>query len=88
MALKVFVPGANACPWPYSYFFYKQLVLPLIYEIIATITDELGTRCVPTGFGSQNYADLIWELARLTKLHPDHDFHIEECSSQDAFNAY
>ena len=58
------------------------------YEIIATITDELGTRCVPTGIVGYCHADLVSELAGLTRRHPGHRFSIEESYSGDYFNAF
>ena len=59
-----------------------------MYEVIATITDELGTRCVPTGLVGYCRADLVLELAGLTRRHPRHRFSIEESYSEDYFNAF
>lgn len=58
------------------------------YEIIATITDELGTRCAPTGIAGYCYADLVLELPGLTRRHPGHRFSIEESYPEDYFNSF
>lgn len=60
----------------------------MTYEIHCTITDELGTRTAPTGIWGWSRADVVLELAGLTRRHPDCTFHIEECTPEDAFNAY
>jgi hypothetical protein len=62
----------------------------MTYEIYATITDELGTRCVPTGIWGWSRADLVLELAGLTRRsrNPGETFYIEEVFPEDAFNAW
>ena len=59
----------------------------MTYEIIATISDELGTRSIPTGIGGYCRADLVLELAGLTRRNPGHTFAIEEVYPDDYFNA-
>ncbi len=60
----------------------------MTYEIYATITDELGSRCSPTGICGWSRADVVLELAGLTRRHPNATFHIEEVWPEDAFNAF
>jgi hypothetical protein len=60
----------------------------MTYEIYATITDELGTRTAPTGIWGYSRADVVLELAGLTRRHPDCTFYIEEVCPEDAFNTY
>ena len=60
----------------------------MTYEIYATITDEFGSRCNPTGIWGYSRADVVLELAGLTRRHPDATFHIEEVCPEDAFNAF
>jgi len=60
----------------------------MTYEIYATITDDLGTRTNPTGIWGYSRADVVLELAGLTRRHPDATFHIEEVWPEDAFNAF
>jgi hypothetical protein len=59
-----------------------------MYEVFATITDEHGTRCFPTGEGSvnRNVAENLM-LRRMMK-HPAVCFHVEYVPSEDEFNAY
>lgn len=57
----------------------------MTYEIFATITDELGTRTNPTGIWGWSRADVVLELAGLTRRHPNATFHIEAVVPDDAF---
>ena len=60
----------------------------MTYEIFATITDDLGTRTIPTGIWGWSRADVVLELAGLTRRHPGQTFYIEEVFPEDAFNAF
>lgn len=62
----------------------------MTYEIFATITDDLGTRTIPTGIWGWSRADLVLELAGLTRRsrNPEETFYIEEVFPEDAFNAW
>lgn len=59
-----------------------------MYEVFATITDELGTRCIPTGEGSvhRNVAENL--MVRRMIKHPTVLFHVDYVPSEDEFNAY
>ena len=60
----------------------------ITYEIHATLADDLGTRTIPAGVWGYSRADVVLELAGLTRRHPDATFHIEEVWPEDAFNAF
>ena len=62
----------------------------MTYEIYATLTDEYGTRTVPTGIWGWSRTALTMELAGLYRRsrNPNESFHIEECHTEDEFNAY
>lgn len=61
----------------------------MTYEIFCTITDDLGTRCTPTGIWGYSRADVVLELAGLTRRsRVGATFHIEEVWPEDAFNAF
>ena len=60
----------------------------MTYEIYATISDEYGTLTVPTGVWGYSRADLLFEVAGLTRRNPGTSFHIEEVLYGDEFNAY
>lgn len=59
----------------------------MTYEIYATLTDEYGTRTVPTGVWGYSRADVVLELSGLTRRNPGQSFHIEEVLYGDEFNA-
>jgi hypothetical protein len=59
-----------------------------MFEIITTITDEYGTRTVPTGIASYSRAALVLELAGLARRHPGQTFAVEAVIFGDEFNAY
>lgn len=59
-----------------------------MYEVFATITDEFGTRCNPTGDGSPNRHVAENLMLRRMIQSPTILFHVDYVPSKDEFNAY
>lgn len=59
-----------------------------MYEVFALISDEHGTRYVPTGDGSINRAVAENLMLKRMRSHPTDQFFIEYTQSEDQFNAY
>jgi hypothetical protein len=61
----------------------------MTYEIYATITDEYGSRTIPTGICGWSRAAMAVEMAGLyRRSRTNETFHIEEVLYGDEFNAY
>ena len=59
-----------------------------MFEIIAVVSDEYGTRTVPTGIASYSREALGLELAGLVRRHPGQTFEVEAVIFGDEFNAF
>jgi hypothetical protein len=59
-----------------------------MYEIYALITDELGSRAVPTGFGFYLETTAYDRLTEMQIIYPNDDFYVEFVPSSDHFNSY
>jgi hypothetical protein len=59
-----------------------------MYEVFAVITDELGTRVVPTGDGSDYRENAENLMMRRMVNHPSTEFFVDYVPSPDEFNAY
>lgn len=59
-----------------------------MYEVFAVITDDLGTRSVPTGDGSnrRSFAEALM-MERMLE-NPETRFFVDYVPSEDEFNAY
>jgi hypothetical protein len=59
-----------------------------MYEVFAVITDEHGTRYVPTGDGSLHRTVAENLMLKRMMSQPTVQFFIEYTQSEDQFNAY
>lgn len=59
-----------------------------MFEVLAIITDELGTRTVPTGDGSINRGIAENLMLRRMIAEPTIPFYVEYIPPEDEFNAY
>lgn len=59
-----------------------------MYEIFCTITDELGSRVVPTGHA--HYLEVVADgkAEELKRIYPKNDFWVEWVPAADAWNGY
>ena len=59
-----------------------------MYEVFAVISDEHGSRYVPTGYGSMHRTVAENLRRKLMMAQPAAQFFIEYTNSEDEFNAY
>jgi hypothetical protein len=59
-----------------------------MYEVFAAITDELGSRVIPTGDGSLNRDIAENLMMRRMIQYPETRFFIDFVPSEDYFHAY
>ena len=59
-----------------------------MYEIFSIISDEYGTRTVPTGYASFLESSAYDEMNVMQKTQPETTFYVEYVPSSDEWNAY